>query len=62
MCPSLVFFDLCDDDEAGVLDEEKLNRFLKKNLKTEYERKEVKGGVRSLMKEIPTKVKGHITK
>jgi hypothetical protein len=35
----LVFFDLCDDDDAGVITEDKLLKFLRKNLKSEEEKK-----------------------
>jgi len=37
-----VFFELADDDDKGFLDEEKLIRFLKKNLRTEEERRKVR--------------------
>ena len=52
-----VFFDLCDDDDAGLIDEEKLIKFFKKNLKSEDERKVMRGAVKGLCREITVKKK-----
>eukprot|EP01017_Pseudomicrothorax_dubius_P045043 TRINITY_DN7715_c0_g1_i3.p1 TRINITY_DN7715_c0_g1~~TRINITY_DN7715_c0_g1_i3.p1 ORF type:complete len:161 (+),score=42.08 TRINITY_DN7715_c0_g1_i3:518-1000(+) len=58
----MCFFDLCDDDEAGFITEEKLGKFFRKNLRSEVERREVKFAVKDMMKEINPKGKTHILK
>jgi Ca2+-binding EF-hand superfamily protein len=44
-----MFFELADDDDKGFLDEEKLIRLFKRNLRNEEERKRVRPAVRALL-------------
>jgi len=57
-----VFFNLCDDDEAGVIDEEKLYRFLKKNLKDDEDKNLLKVVVKEFSEELNYKNPKAITK
>ena len=58
-----MFFDLCDDDDAGYIEEEKLIRFFKRNLRTEAERRKVrKQVVREFIDEINPQSHFAITK
>jgi len=55
----IMFFELADDDERGTIDEEKLVRFFKKNLRSEEEIRKVKPAVRALLtKELNVPIKG----
>lgn len=58
-----MFFELADEDDKGFIDEEKLIKFFKRNLRNEDERRKVRPAVRSLFeKELILKEKGMITK
>jgi len=57
-----IFFELADEDGRGSIDEEKLVKFLRKNLSSEEEIKKVKPAVRALVaREMYLPVKGVIT-
>jgi len=60
-----IFFELADEDDRGYIDEEKLVKFFKRNLRNEDERRKVRPAVRSLFEnELQTilKEKGILTR
>lgn len=57
-----MFFNLCDDDGSGFLDEEKLYRFLRKNLKDEDDKSILRAVVKEFAEELNYKNPKAITK
>ncbi len=58
----IVFFDLCDDDETGFIEEEKLFKFFKKNLKEEDDKILLRTVVKEFAEELNYKNPKAITK